>query len=263
VVFDVKNHYFAQMLNAIEKEAKARGYFVNITLHEKNRLKERELIQKLVDYRVDGLILSPVSRGKDFAQFLESLETPYVILGNKIAPEIPYIGIDEQAASREAVRCLKAAGYRHIVFVCPPLEDAHKENIYSHLQREKGFLEEINVSHQVTYSIIRTWDFESKALALLEASSQKPAFFCSGDIFAMDLMKVFRRNGKRAPRDYGIMGFDNIDILEYIEPKLTTIDNGVEKVAKTAVLTLLQIIGGEPVAANSIVPYTTIQGETI
>jgi LacI family transcriptional regulator len=59
------------------------------------------------------------------------------------------------------------------------------------------------------------------------------------------------------------MGFDNIDILEYIEPKLTTIDNGVEKVAKTAVQTLLQIIGGEPVAANSIVPYTTIQGETI
>lgn len=71
VVFDVKNQYFAQMLSAIETEAQTRGYCVNITLHGKNREKEVDLIRKLVDYHVDGLILSPVNKGEHFNKFLK------------------------------------------------------------------------------------------------------------------------------------------------------------------------------------------------
>ena len=67
VVFDVKNQYFAQMLSAIEGKAQEEGYCVNIMLHDKDKRKEIEWIKRLSDYRMDGLILSPVNMGEEFA----------------------------------------------------------------------------------------------------------------------------------------------------------------------------------------------------
>ena len=131
VVFDVKNQYFAQMLSAIETEAQTRGYCVNITLHGKNREKEVDLIRKLVDYHVDGLILSPVNKGEHFNKFLKSLDTPLIVIGNKVSDEIPFVGIDERRAAREATDKILDSDYERVVFVCPPLGESkdHKLGI--------------------------------------------------------------------------------------------------------------------------------------
>ena len=51
-------------------------------------------------------------------------------------------------------------------------------------------------------------------------------------MFALNLIRMFEKNGKRAGQDYGIMGYDNIDFLEYVTPRLTTIDNHVERSRK-------------------------------
>lgn len=263
VVFDVKNRYFAQLLNGIENEAKAHGYFVNITLHEKNKEQERKLIQRLVDYRVDGLILSPVSKDEEFAEFLRGLGTPFVIIGNKVTDYIPYVGIDEQKASETAVQKIAAAGYEKVAFVCPPLCDAKKENIYSHEQREKGFMQKMKKYPNMEPTVIGTWDYVDRAVQFVEREEKKTAFFCSGDIFALDIMKHLRAHGKRAPRDYGIMGFDNIDILKYIEPRLSTVDNAVEEVGKQAVHLLLSSFEGNEIPMRSIVDYVTVDGGTI
>ena len=47
VVLDVNNRYFSQMLSAITAQARELGYFVNITLHEKNKEMEREQLERL------------------------------------------------------------------------------------------------------------------------------------------------------------------------------------------------------------------------
>lgn len=44
------------------------------------------------------------------------------------------------------------------------------------------------------------------------------------------------------PRDFGLMGFDNINVLDFILPKLTTVSTNLEGVAATAVTELLQQI---------------------
>lgn len=263
VVFDVRNRYFAQMLSAIENEAKTKDYFVNITLHEKNKEKERELIQRLLDYRVDGLILSPVSKDQEFADFLKTIEVPYIVIGNKVSDDIPYVGIDEKKAALEATIKIARKDYERIVFVCPPLGDAQKENVYSHQQRAKGFQEAMKAYPQIEPVIIQSWDYVDEAVKILDSSDKKTAFFCSGDEFALDILKTMRANKKRAPRDYGIMGFDNIDTLDYIEPKLFTTDNAVEEVGKKAVQLLFQLLDGEKIPNKSMVAYTAIDGETL
>lgn len=263
VVFDVNNRYFAQMLSAIENEAKANDYFVNITLHEKNKEKEKELIQRLLDYRVDGLIISPVSKDETFAEFLKQLPVPCIIIGNKVDDEIPYVGIDERKAARDAALKLVEKKYEKIVFVCPPLCDEEKENIYSHKQRKIGFLEVMGEHPEVESEVIASWNYIEEADGILKTTGKRTAFFCSGDEYALRLMKNFRTEKLRAPRDYGIMGFDNIDTLQYMEPQLSTTDNAVEEVGRQAVRLLFQSLEGKEIPKKNMVQYTAMDGETI
>lgn len=263
IVFDVSNRYFAQMINSIEIEAKRRGYFVNISLHEKDKNMETALLQRLVDYHVDGIILSPVNAGKEFAQFLNSLKTPIIVIGNEVDVSIPSVRIDEEAAVEEAVEHMARKGYERIVFVCPPLEDKEKENIYSHELRRNGFLKAVVKYKDLRTDIIGNWNYLEAVDTYIKDKSLKTAFFCSGDIYALNILKHLREKGIKIPKDLGLMGFDNIDILEYVTPKLTTIHNSVEDVSKKAVDLLLQKINGEEIPGKNILPHYFVEGETL
>ena len=59
-------------------------------------------------------------------------------------------------------------------------------------------------------------------------------------------MKDQKRAKRKAPVDYGITGFDNIDTLAYVTPQLSTISNVVDEVAKSAVEMLFAMIDAEP-----------------
>lgn len=263
VVYDVRNQYFAQMLSAIEKEAQLRGYCINITLHGKDRNKERQLLQRLADYRMDGLLLSPVNSGQEFSDFLESLGLPLVILGNKVSDKIPFVGIDERQAAREAAEKIIRAGYEKIVFVCPPLAEETKANIYTHQERKEGFSYVMETNPLIESQVISGSHYVKEAEEIIENAKKKTAFFCSGDVYALELMKRFKGKGFKAPSDYGIMGFDNIDFLEYLSPRLSTIYNSVEEVAKKAVELLLDKIEGKEIPGKILADYKMIEGETL
>lgn len=262
-VFDVKNQYFAQMLSAIETEAQKQGYSVNITLHDKNKTKEIELIRKLADYHMDGLILSPVNEGEEFAHFLKNLGIPLVIIGNKVSDTLPFVGIQEKEAAKEAVEKIIKTGYEEVIFVCPPLGGIDEGNIFTHRERLAGFCDVIAANTKISSQILSNYDYIEEAKKIVKDSGKKTAFFCSGDIFALEIMKELKKIGMKTPRDYGIMGFDDIEFLNYITPRLSTIYNSVEEVSRTAVKLLIRQMQGESVSMNYFENYHIIDGETL
>lgn len=257
VVLDVNNRYFSQMLSAIGTEARKQGYFVNITLHEENREMEREQLERLVDYHVDGIILSSVNQGKEYRDFLKSLDTPIVTIGNKIADGIPFVSIEEKKAAAEATQMILEKGYEKIVFVCPPVERT-EGNTYVHRQRLEGFTEAVarwkKTQAAVESLVIDVRDgYVRRTYEELKNTGKRTAFFCSGDIFALDIMKYMVEKGKKAGEDYGIVGFDGIDILDYVTPRLCTIYNPVEPVAKEAVKLLFKLMNGEAAGDETVI----------
>lgn len=263
VVFDIRNRYFAQLVNSIEIEAKKHDYFVNITLQENDPAMEIRLVNSLVDRRMDGIILCPVNKGDGFQQFLKSLPIPVIVIGNLIAPDIPFIGIDERKAARDATEFILSRQYGRIVFVCPPLADRAKENIYSHEQRLAGYREAVQGRANVEALVIDHWDYQRAVAALLDRGGPRTALFCSGDTFALNIMKYCRGLGKNPPHDFGIMGFDGIDTLEYVTPHLATVDNPVAQIGVKAVENLLRLIDGEEIGAFLLVDHRMIPGESL
>lgn len=263
VVFDIRNRYFAQLLNSIGITAKKRGYFINITLQEKDPDMEIKLINSLVDRRVDGIILCPVNKGRSFHKFIKDLPIPVMVVGNLISPDIPFIGIDEYHAAGDAFKLIKSKGYNRIVFVCPPLADRERENIYSHTKRMEGFRDAAEQTEGIEYMIIDHWNYLSDIENLLNKNDKKTALFCSGDTFALDIMKFSKSKGQRIPDDIGIMGFDYIDTLKYVTPSLTTIYNPVEEIGAKAVENLIGLIEGEKIDRYLLLKHKIIEGESI
>lgn len=269
VVLDVNNRYFSQMLSAIGTEARRRGYFVNITLHEQNREMEKEQLERLVDYHVDGIILSSVNQGKEYRDFLRSLDTPIVTIGNKIADGIPFVSIQEKEAAMKATETILQKGYEKIVFVCPPLERT-EENTYVHRQRLEGFTQTVRqwttAGHEAVESLVigESAGYLRRTYEELVKTDRRTAFFCAGDIFALDIMKYMAEKDRRAGEDYGIVGFDGIDILDYVTPRLCTIYNPVEPVAKEAVKLLFKLMNGEAAGEETVIlDCEMMEGETL
>lgn len=266
VVLDVKNRYFAQMLSAIGAEANRRGYFVNITLHGNDKETEKSQLTRLVDYRVDGIIVSSVNEGEDYRKFLQSLNVPIVSVDNKIADGIPFVGIDQRRAMRQAAEKVMEKGYTKLVYICPPIDDQSGRNIYVHRERLAGFQEAVGKVPDVETVYLLDWNYLEKVREALNASG-KTAFICAADEFALDVMKYLKKERKKAGIDYGIVGFDNIDVLDYVVPRLTTISNSVEEVAGAAVGLLFEMINdkaaGQERKEPLFIQHHFVEGETI
>ena len=181
VVMDVRNRYFAGMLSAIGREAAQHGYNINITLHDNNRKFEQDQLTRLSSYRMDGIILSSVNEGAEYAKFLESLETPIVTVDNKIADGLPFVSINQRAAMREAVEhILEMKKYERIVFVCPAMAVAGEQNIYVHRERKKGFEEAMAGAPGVQAEYVLNWEY-LKQIEKLAQDGIRTAFACTAD----------------------------------------------------------------------------------
>lgn len=276
VVLDAKSRYFAEMISWIVNKANKNGYGVSIMLHGAQPKLEKKQLLRLASYRVDGIIVSSVNQGDPYVDFLKSLNTPIVSIDNRIANDLPFVGIEQKNAMKEITELVVSKGIKKIVFVCPPMCEESNENIYVHKERQEGVYEVIKKNGDVSIVELLDWTYLDKVEELVD-TDEKVAFVCTADEFALPIIKRLNGKGLTPGKDYAITGFDNIDILDFISPKLTTVSNAVEEVANAAVNLLFELIeekesigkdksaNGESFIGNEcrILPYTIISGETL
>lgn len=265
VTINVENMYFVQSLNAMNKEADKRGYFTNIVVCDESLEWEKKLIQGLADRQMDGILMSPINKGKQFEEFLLSLHLPIVCIGNQVSDSITTVQVNEMEATMEAVELILSKGYQRIIFVCPPLEVQKEQNIYVHEQRLLGFQTAVKKYPELIASVIGKQNYLSAVKQEIQnCSDKKIAFLCSGDSYALDIMRWASQNELSVPKDFGLMGFDDINVLEFISPKLTTVSTNLEGVAKTAVSELIQQIETKEYCPKSIfLNYKILDRETL
>lgn len=265
VTINVENMHFVQSLNVINKEADKRGYFTNIVVCDESLEWEKKLIQGLADRQMDGILMSPINKGKQFEEFLLSLHLPIVCIGNQVSDSITTVQVNEMEATIEAVELILSKGYQRIIFVCPPLEVQKEQNIYVHEQRLLGFQTAVKKYPELIASVIGKQNYLSAIEQEIQnCSDKKIAFLCSGDSYALDIMRWASQKGLSVPKDFGLMGFDDINVLEFISPKLTTVSTNLEGVAKTAVSELIQQIESKEYCPKSIfLNYKILDRETL
>lgn len=264
ITYDVENYVFAQSLGAINDEAKKQGYFLNIALQGRDKESELQQLQELADRRMEGILISPVNQGEDFVRFLKELGIPIVCIGNYVSDDFSTVLIDEYRAARDAVRYIASKNYEHLIFVCPPLADSARQNTYSHTQRASGVRDETDCNRKLTCQFVQSENYLDEVKKHADSINGKTAILCSGDIYALQVMRMLKEQNYEIPDKLGIMGFDNISVLQYVTPHLTTVSTSVVEVATAAVRELISQIENDEFAPKRIIlKHTIVDGETI
>lgn len=215
VVFDVYNEYFSDILMHIEENCREKNYSTVVMFTNKDAEKEINCIKNLYDMSVDGIILCPVNSGENYENFLRSLDIPIITIGNRLN-NFYYVGIDNFAAVKEAINCVIDKGYKKLIYVRPELKE---RNTYAQTERISAF-EHICKELKVNYVIS---NFEN---AQMHIKNKQDAIICPTDIYAIRLLPITKKYNA------GIIGFDNIRIIDEIDIKLDSVSYDISTAAR-------------------------------
>jgi LacI family transcriptional regulator len=89
------------------------------------------------------------------------------------------------------------------------------------------------------------------------------AIYAATDDLAIGIMRILMDNGLRVPGDVSVIGFDDIEIADYMIPRLTTIRQPLEEMGQQTALLLHRAISGQGAARQELVlPYKLIVRES-
>jgi LacI family transcriptional regulator len=98
---------------------------------------------------------------------------------------------------------------------------------------------------------------------LLDKMPELTAVFAMSDAMAMGAIRAIADRGLRVPEDISVIGFDGIDIGNYMNPRLTTIRQHRERIALHSMEILLKCIEENGTAQHLVEPFYLVPGESV
>jgi LacI family transcriptional regulator len=233
IVHDLENEFFAELVNCIQETAWRRDFFLQIAVSRRDAKRERTALEHMAGRNVDGILLFPAGSGGDFDEFLHSLDRPLVTIANKVSPAWPFVGLSDRSVMREVTVQIIGKGYTRLFFVGPLAVSPGRINLYEIEERYAGFLEAISDHPKVRGQLVGGNDYveELRAMDLL---SERTAIVCCSDIFALEILSDLRERRISVPQGVGLMGFDSIDALRYVQPRLSTVEYPIQRMGELA-----------------------------
>ena len=257
VVLSLNNEFFSALATSIEKSAEKLGYSTMLAQSFSSAEREKQSIKRLCGMGVDGLIVCSVGMGREYGGFLKSLDKPIVGVLNKPEGGFPFAGIDDFSAMRDSVFYAAARGYTRFSLFAPTLKYEKESNIYAQKSRRDGFVSAVRELGKEENVCVA----ESEVFRAVEKGRR--AVLCTSDYYALKLAEYLKEKDIIVKRDYGLMSFDNIAALRYIEPRLVTVDYSADEIGEACVGALADQINGKEPARDVLVPYRIADGETL
>jgi LacI family transcriptional regulator, galactose operon repressor len=255
---DVYGAFFSEIVRGIDLAARAAGYHVLVSGSHSD-LAETSAVLQALHGRIDGLILLTAGIGAEWLRRTLPSRLPAVLLHNSEA-EGGYdsIRIDNRAGSRLAADHLLDLGHRRIALICGPRGNTDAA------ERLRGFREALaarGVPADPRLELPGDFGEESgfRAGESLAGQAQPPtAIFAANDAMAIGCLAALRGRGLRVPDDVSLIGFDDIPIVRYLTPALTTVQVPIAEIGGRALKRLVEMLqsGREIAKQNDVVTPT-------
>ncbi len=257
IIPEYRSLFAMQMLGSVERVMRKHSYQVIFAHTDRNISEENRVLEQMKRDGVSGVLLTP-ARGEVVGRYINSPQysLPTVFIDRPIPGlSIPCVSSDNYSGALQAMHHLMSIGHRNILFVAQPTFDlwtvseryrAYRDVLIAHGQTpHEAFL----FSKDQELSTYEAYSFEDElldSLATLLTSPERPtAIFAVNDYLALQVRKAIQKAKLRVPKDISLVGFDNLQITEHIDPPLTTIAQDGIKIGEQAALRLLSMINGE------------------
>jgi DNA-binding LacI/PurR family transcriptional regulator len=210
-------------------------------------------IDNLLAMRVDGLVMATPYTGIEALVDHIGDAVPVVSLSESASPRVRSVHADSYDAGLLAVRHLVELGHRRILHVSGP----HDRNQAS--SRLQGYLDGLAEAGLVALPVIEAaeWDARSGAESADHADPATfTAVFAANDVIALGFLSRMRRRGLEAPRDFSIVGVDDMPEAQFFSPALTSARLDFEMLGETALRMVLDLVRGIEPHESGVIPTT-------
>lgn len=204
-----------------------------------------------------------------FRERFSQITLPSVLLTNTAKdlsfPNLSSFTTDDEDAARQVIDYLVSMGHRRIGVVGGNLNGSQISfrRITSCQKRLEHYNLPFDLKKQFEPCRFNMQAGYDAATRLLRRNPELTAVFALSDVIAFGAMRAVRDLGLQVPDDISLMGCDGISISRFCIPRLATIRQDTEQLARQGVDALLQRIHYEHPPVHQVIPGEIVPGESV
>lgn len=234
VVESMSDPFFAEVIDAVELEMSRQGRPVLVASTRRDASRERDVVERLLQRRVGGLLLSPTG---DSHSWLGTRRVP-VVLVDRPAPGLSadVVGIDDYRAAFDAVTHLITHGHQRIAYV------GDTPDIPTSAARLRGYRDAL-AHHQVAADehLVRCdcaiSGAAAQAVSALIGGSGAPTAILSATTRASLGVVPALYSARRT--DIALVAFGDFPMADTLTPAITVVDHPGHEIGRVAAGRLL------------------------
>ncbi len=172
-----------------------------------------------------------------------------IFLDNVVAdvPGASYVITEGYESSAEAVRYLYEKGCRRIAYINHANSVRHRFEGYKKGIMECGMAYDQTLVYDSGKAELREHQPNVARTAVkyfLDMKEWPDAIMTATDYMAISVIKHLKMLGVKIPGQIKVIGYDNINLCEFVEPTLTTIAQPIKQIGCTATEILIKKVNG-------------------
>lgn len=230
---NLNNGFYTNIIGSFMGYAYRAGYTVHISGYEYSPETEREHLRNLETGK-PGTVVVIFNGNNDEEEIRRLIKRDiHVILADRqtTIENTSSIGYDNREVIYHVIRQLKGKNYRSIGLLT---ELTSLENVK---KRRDSFLEAMEyfgykdpqscvyARESLSLDKLKNGYLYMKEILETHAREQLPdVWIATSDYLAIGLMRAIKEKGYSIPGDFGVVGYDNLELSEYVCPTLTTVE---------------------------------------
>jgi LacI family transcriptional regulator len=242
LVPNISNPFFPELTRAVEDVAQSEGFKVYLCNTDDDKLKISQHLESLRDRYVDGVIIDSLNLTIGDLNALSSNGIAVVTMDRTFSDH-PYssISVNHRRGGQLAARHLTDVGCQRIAHIKGP------DSQQTAYQRMWGYRDVVKHREWFDQSWIATSDFSVRGgyVAMKELLQRHPEIdgvFAANDSMAIGALKAAYEWGMSVPDRLAIVGYDGIEMSQYVVPSITTIKQPIYDMGKLATYELLKLV---------------------
>lgn len=242
IVPEMFTPFASRVINGIQDVLYPEGIKVIIAESGESADKERENLQMMQRFMVDGIIVSLCSykQNNDVYEHLRQAEVP-VVFYDRIPHgfDASQVIVDDYMKSFFLVEHLIVSGRKRILLLKGP------DEVYNSHERARGYTDALQkynmacVDELMIDGGLSIADGQRVADQVLEANLKFDAVFAFTDTLAIGLMNRLREKGIKIPEQVAIASFSGTELSQIVYPQLTTVEPPLHEMGRKAAQLIL------------------------
>jgi LacI family transcriptional regulator len=239
VLSAISNPYFGDLLRSIENSAAAAGYTLLLADPREEPDYELTVVRRLLQRRVDGLVLAPSGEPTAALDYLTEHGLPTVLVDRLIDVGLDQVGSENTQPVAQLVEHFAERGHRRIALV------AGHRGLATTVERRDGYLLGMRRSGlAATPELIVDGNSETEAARravhrLLALDRPPSAIIAGNNSMTIGALSALREAGVEVPEGMALAGFDDFPWAALFRPGLTVMAQPFVEMGERAVKLLL------------------------